>query len=117
MAYSFRGASSCLGVPVVLCQAQHIKSAVGNGGHRSTGAPRLTVGMEARIWIPDRMGAFTVQIPVERNTRLALGAGVSRFRVGGAIVFLPLRGPVAASSWLGALGTRFMAVFRPRNAY
>ena len=45
---------------------------------------------------------------MERNTRLALGAGVSRFRVGGAIVFLPLRGPVAVSScgrelssWLG----------------
>ena len=46
MAYSFRGASSCLGVPVVLCQAQHINSAVGNGGHRFMGAPRLPVELK-----------------------------------------------------------------------
>ena len=66
---------------------------------------------------PNLGADLIVSNTVERNTRLALGAGGSRFRVGGAIVFLPLRGTVAVSSWLGALGTRFMAVFRPRNAY
>ena len=57
---------------------------------------------------PNLGADLIVSNTVERNTRLALGAGGSLFRVGGATVFLPLRGPVAVSpcgrelsSWLG----------------